>query len=170
MSTKFITRCHSCKICTRPYLCASFTTAPSTLAAPFVYNVFQWPYQCSYQKVVQTSRSSVGHQGCILYHFFHFLGDLESVKMVREKFWQIRRFGMVCYAHWNFMSVIMLTWSERCVSVHTGSLINLFSYHWLSISLFNQMMFELLCPFTKVMSYKQIRRSLNAWLYRMENH
>ena len=61
--------------------------------------------------------SSVGHQGCTRYCFLHFLGDMESRKMFAENFGQIGKFGMVCYNHWNSMCVILLTWSEHCVSV-----------------------------------------------------
>ena len=72
---------------------------------------------------------------------------MESRKMVTESFRQIGKFGMVCCDHWSSMCVILLTCSEHCVSVHTGSPINLFLYRWLTISPFHQMMFKLLCPF-----------------------
>ena len=141
----------------------------STLAAPFIYYVFQWLYRRSLQKIVQTSRSSVGHQGCIQYRFLHFLWNMESRKMVSENFRQIEKFGIVCYDQWNSMCFILLTWSERCGSVHTGSPNNLFSDADSRYPRFNRGSLTSFVLSKYITSPEQIRRRLNAWLYGIED-
>ena len=166
LSTEFIASCHTRKIYARPYVCSNFTTTSSTLAVLLIYDVSWWPYRRSYQKIIQTFRSSVGHKGCIRYRFCHFLGDMESGEMVTKKFWWIRKFGMVCYDQWNSMCLIMLTWSERCVSVHIRSPINLFLYHWLSISPFIQMMFKVFYSFSKssiIWTDSEVPQRMTVW-------